>query len=53
MIEDILKLRFEKNPNKAFLNIGDENITYKKLHELAEEIAGSVDIKKHHNKPAR
>ena len=50
MIEDILKIRFEKTPNKPFLNIDDENITYKKLHELAEEIAGSIDIKNHHER---
>ena len=50
MIDDILKLRFEENPDKDFLNINNENVTYEQLHKLAEEIADSFDSKKNINR---
>ena len=50
VIDDILKLRFEENPDKYFLNINNENVTYEQLHKLAEEIADSFDSKKNINR---
>ena len=50
MISDILKSRSEETPNRTFLNIDNENITYRNLHGLAEEIADSVGIKNNLNR---
>ena len=45
MIVDILKARSKENINRTFLNIDNDEITYGRLHGLAEEIANSICAK--------